>query len=185
MRGKAGLDFFLKHASGPVLDIGSGEGEQAGYLRAHGVRVVTLDNKADADIQGDFQNAFLKEFYPAIHCCHVLEHQRNPGEFLDKIYRYLQDDGWLCITVPPLKHEIVGGHVSLWNAGLLVYHLVLAGFDCADAYVRTEGYDVSVVVQKKPADLSGIHMACGDIELLSKYFPWQDVRQGFHGVRYA
>lgn len=183
MRGLPGLNRFASVATGPVLDIGSGDCEQAKFLRSRGLEVVTLDNKFDADITGDFNTVPITESFPSVHCAHTLEHQRNPGVFLDKIYRVLRDGGWLCITVPPLKHQIVGGHVTLWNAGLLVYNLVLAGFDCSSAFVKAEGYDISVVVQKRPADLAGIRMAAGDIELLAKYFPWPDVRQGFYGDR--
>ena len=60
---------------------------------------------------------------------HVLEHQFDPQRFLRKIYECLNPDGVLALTVPPRKDEIVGGHVSLWNGGLLLYHLVLAHLD--------------------------------------------------------
>ena len=180
-RGGEALAYFAERTIGPVLDIGSGEGFHARYLRECGIETVTLDDKADADLKGNFLGLFLPDVYHGIHCCHVLEHQRNPGLFLDKIFDRLADDGWLCITVPPAKHEIVGGHVTLWNAGILVYNLILAGFDCSQAWVRSYGYNVSVVVKKKPADLSGIRMANGDIERLAPYFPWENVRQGFYG----
>ena len=179
MLGFNALARFAQLASGVVLDVGSGNGEQARYLREQGIEVRTLDNKSDADYCGDF-NTIDVGVYDGIHCCHVLEHQRNSGLFLDKINQSLKEGGWLCITVPPLKHSIVGGHVSLWNAGLLVYHLVLAGFDCSEAWVETYGYNVSVVTQKRSIDLPAIKMANGDIEILSRYFPW-DVCQGFNG----
>ena len=68
--------------------------------------------------------------------------------FLKKIYKDLKEEGWLCITVPPMKQQIVGGHVSLWNAGLILYHLILAGFDCSTAKILEYGYNISIVVQK-------------------------------------
>jgi SAM-dependent methyltransferase len=112
-------------------------------------------------------------FFPsdAIWCCHVLEHQRNVGAFLEKCYRDLRLGGWLAITVPPMKPEIVGGHLTLWNAGLLLYNLILAGFDCREASVKTYDYNVSVIVRKSPAFIPELKMDFGDIEALAHCFP--------------
>ena len=79
-------------------------------------------------------------------CC---EHQVNPNLFLKKIFNDLKEGGVLAITVPPLKHEIVGGHVTLWNAGLTMYQLVLAGFNCKNISIKSYGYNISVVLKKK------------------------------------
>jgi hypothetical protein len=87
-------------------------------------------------------------------CSHVLEHQPNAGLFLAKLIRDCRDGGILAITVPPAKTEIVGGHVSLWNAGLLLYRLALTGIDCRDARVKTYGYNVSVIVRASRSDNS-------------------------------
>jgi SAM-dependent methyltransferase len=182
LRGDTALRYFCSVAKGTVLDVGSGQGEQAAYLRSKGFEVVTLDDKHEADIRGSFVDIDIRPF-TAIHCSHTLEHARNPGQFLDKLFATLEDGGHLCLTVPPLKHEIVGGHVTLWNAGLLVYNLILAGFDCSTAWVKSYGYNVSVVVQKKPRPDVEVTMSAGDIEKLRPYFPWPDVRQGFDGRR--
>ena len=96
-------------------------------------------------------------------------------EFLQYLFHHLD-----TISVPPLRHNIVGGHVSLWNAGLLLYNLILAGFDCSEASVKQYGYDISVVVQKKEAILPELNYDHGDIEVLAKFFPMK-VKQGFHG----
>ena len=44
----------------------------------------------------------------------------------------MKDDGVLAITVPPGESLVIGGHLTNWNAGILLYNLVLAGFDCGD-----------------------------------------------------
>lgn len=119
--------------------------------------------------------------FDAIWCCHVLEHQRNVGAFLEKCFADLKDGGWLAVTVPPRKDEIVGGHLTLWNAGLLLYNLILAGFDCSGASVKTYGYNVSVIVRKRRANLPALKMDCGDIESLAEFFP-MPVEQGFSGL---
>lgn len=122
------------------------------------------------------------EAFDGIWCAHVLEHQMNIGAFLENLRHDLRPGGVLAITVPPLKHEIVGGHVSLWNEGLLIYNLVLAGFDCRDAQVGVYGYNISVIVDRVDAKLPPLKHDRGDIEALAELFPHSlHVYQGFPG----
>ena len=160
-----------------VLDIGSGGGSHATHFRDLNKYVTTVSLEPPADFVGDYM---LAEFgkHGLVWASHVLEHQLNPNLFLKKCFK--ECGRYFCVTVPPLKHEIVGGHVSLWNAGLLLYNMVLAGWDCADAKVMTEGYNISVLVEKKKAELPTLRMDSGDIELLAEFFP-MDVQQGFDG----
>lgn len=164
-----------------ILDIGSGDGEHAEMFRYEGMRVTSIDLSGKADIRGDYMKTLFPHAFDCIWASHVLEHQRNPGEFLDKVRWDLKDGGLLAVTVPPRKDEIVGGHVTLWNAGLLVYNLVLAGFDCSRASVLTEGYNVSVIARKRLADLPDLTRDHGDIERLSEFFPFP-VKEGFDGI---
>ena len=127
-----------------VLDIGSGKGEHAEVFRKYEKIVTTVDyNNPEADYHGDFVNFYYTDDttqglgFECAWCSHVLEHQLNVHQFLDQCYGLLQLDGLLAITVPPRKDNIVGGHVTLWNAGLLLYNLILAGFDCSEAMVKT------------------------------------------------
>jgi len=162
-----------------ILDVGSGDGIHAKKFRESGKEVYTISLIPPADIIGDFLDIDLPKF-DCIWASHVLEHQRNVGLFLDKCFNTLKDDGLLAITVPPLKHEIVGGHVTLWNAGLLLYNLILAGFDCSKAIVKQYGYNISVILRKKAISHKDLLMDYGDIEKLSKYFPFEAVH-GFDG----
>jgi len=92
--------------------------------------------------------------------------------FYKNYMTYLMRGGVLAITVPPLKQTIVGGHVNFFTPGLLLYRLVLAGFDCSDASVKAYDYDISVIVRKtKKTDISNIEYDCGDIRKLRRYFP--------------
>ena len=169
-----------------VLDIGSGTGSHAEALRKRFERVVTIDHSDHLgvpDIKADFNEYVFWDRFDLVWACHVLEHQRNPGAFLSKIASVCQPGGHIAITVPPAKHEIVGGHVTLWNAGLLLYNLVLAGIDCSQAQVFRYGYNISVIVQYNgPADLSGRELVidAGDLEMLQDLFP-VPVSQGFNG----
>jgi SAM-dependent methyltransferase len=178
-----------------VLDIGCGIGQhtkafkEAGYdvtpidhvSQFHGVHVMEYgNNKSLLDKNtASLELGLGNEYFDLIWCSHCLEHQRNVGAFLDCIYWDLKLGGWLAVTVPPMKNEIVGGHVSLWNAGLLLYNLILAGFDCSQAKVKTYGYNCSVIVQKVPVELpNNLHYNKNDIEKLKPWFP----NFFYHGV---
>jgi SAM-dependent methyltransferase len=172
-----------------VLDVGSGSGEHARIMRQFGREVCTLDLAPPADVVADFMSWRTDERFDAVWACHVLEHQVNPGAFLKKCRDLLTPGGFLFVTVPPLKHEVVGGHVTLWNAGLLLYQLVLAGFDCRDARVGTYSsgpgyppYNISAIVRFPglPIALPTLKMDNGDIEALAPLFP-VPVQHGFDG----
>jgi SAM-dependent methyltransferase len=165
-----------------VLDVGCGTGEHAAYFLAHGKKVTAIDlggspyfaqrdQRIDV-VVGNFNDVQFAEPFDCVWASHVLEHQPDVHQFLARVHRALRENGVLGITVPPLKHEIVGGHLSLWNAGLLLYHLVIAGFDCREARVLQSGYNISVVVRKRtiqiPRDLA---YDAGDIRKLRAYLP--------------
>lgn len=178
------LDKFISLCSSKmkILDIGSGVDElHAFFMRNATLNVQTNDIFPNSDIIGMFENLNFKNQFDAVWCAHVLEHTLNPHNFLQKINQAIKEDGILCITVPPLKHEIVGGHINLFNPGLLIYRLILAGFDCKDSYVWTYGYNISIIMKvKKINKLPELIYDNGDIELLAQYFP-MDVQQNFNG----
>lgn len=164
-----------------VVDVGSGAGEHAALMREAGRSVTTISLAPGADHVGDFMTwPSEKCDFDAVWACHVLEHQPNPSAFLKECRMRLRPHGYLVVTVPPLKHQIVGGHVTLWNAGLLLYQLILAGFDCSNAKVGTYGYNISVIVQNEEAHLPDLTCDEGDIERLAKFFPLP-VKQDFDG----
>lgn len=163
-----------------VLDIGAGDGSHSALFRDMGKEVFTCDIKPPADFVGKYTSIKMPQKYDLVWCSHTLEHQPNAHTFLKKVSMDLKKGGYFVVTVPPLKHEIVGGHVSLWNAGLLLYNLILAGFDCSKARVKSYGYNISVIVQYKPIELPNLKMDFGDIETLAPYFP-MEVRNGFDG----
>jgi FkbM family methyltransferase len=165
-----------------VLDIGSGSGKHSEIFKKYNKDVTSIDfgescyyeerKKTDEKVLiGDYMEFNFDKKFDLIWASHVLEHQLNVNSFLTKIIRDLEDGGILAITVPPHKDEIVGGHLSLWNGGLLLYNLVLAGFNCKEAKLLKYGYNISIIVQKKPAALPKLDFDKGDIEKLLDYFP--------------
>lgn len=166
---------------GSVVDIGSGAGKHAEVFRSVGKKVTAVDfgssiyfEQRSADyscITGDFLSVEFPEKYDCAWASHVLEHQPSPGAFIQRIMEIVSPDGIIAITVPPLKHEIVGGHLSLWNAGLLLYNLVVAGLDCRDASVATYGYNISVITKNTLRPEVKLDFDSGDIDRLSEFFP--------------
>lgn len=165
-----------------VLDIGSGEGKHSDVFNQFNKKVTSIDfgksiyfDKRDAlhtCLFGDYYNYKFSQKFDAIWASHVLEHQPNPNLFLKKIHSDLKENGVLAITVPPLKHEIVGGHVTLWNAGLLLYQLVLAGFNCKEVSIKSYGYNISVILRKKSIDeYPELSYDNGDIIKMKNFFP--------------
>lgn len=171
-----------------VLDVGCGPGRHLDRFRAAGKRAAGIDivSLADGVIVADYLRHEFDRPFDCLWLSHVLEHQLNVNFFLRKVFADLREGGVLAVTVPPLKHAIVGGHVTLWNAGLVLYNLVLAGFDCRQARVKQYGYNISVMTPKIPAAIAyhELHYDDGDIDLLAHYFPQHarlPIRQGFCG----
>lgn len=165
-----------------VLDIGCGEGIHSDIFLDNKKNVTAIDygesvyfknnkNKI-ATIIADFNTYEFKQKYDCVWCSHVLEHQVNPNSFLSKIHSLLNDGGVLAVTVPPSKSDIVGGHVVMWNAGILLYNLVLAGFDCSKAKIKMYDYNVSIIVKKgKKINIENLEFDAGDISKIKKYLP--------------
>lgn len=177
-----------------ILDIGSGMGQHSAAFLAAGKMVTAVDHQDDKLSESYFYNHYKMDFmkfladkistgeqWDAIWMSHVLEHCIDVGQVLDLIYHALPDDGVLAITVPPLKNNIVGGHVNLFNEGLLLYRLILAGFNCVDARVGVYGYNISIIVKKRAAKLpDDLIMDSGDLEKLAQFFPVK-MRQDLDG----
>jgi len=178
------LKKFLEQDWNDCLDIGSGDGVFAERMRDYGRHVTEIDinpRKDNSVLSGFYQDMQFSHQFNAIWASHILEHQLNVIDFLIKIYNDLKENGWLAITVPPMKNEIVGGHLTIWNAGLLLYNLILAGFDCKNAMIKTYDYNVSVIISKQTIVLPTLKYDNGDIETLAEFFPPRVAKQGFNG----
>jgi len=173
-----------------VLDVGCGKvALHAKYMQNYGKKVTGIDfyppeGAIFRAIKGNYMQLVHEDTYDCLWVSHVLEHQLDVQAFLRKVHSNLVEGGVLAVTVPPRKDNIVGGHLSMWNMGLLLYRLILAGFDCSEAIGKKYGYNVSVIVKKRSIDIdwSSLAFDTGDIERLYKYFPNGRVwRQEFNG----
>jgi SAM-dependent methyltransferase len=167
-----------------VLDIGSGEGNHSKLLKKFGKTVTALDldtsiyaKKSNCNYEGiehiksDFYDYETLKKYDCIWASHVLEHQTNPGIFIKKCMDLIVENGIIAITVPPMEEYVLGGHLTNWNAGILLYNLVLNGIDARDCSILRYGYNITVIVRYKKRDPVDLTYDNGDILKLINYFP--------------
>ncbi|MCV0428119.1 MAG: class I SAM-dependent methyltransferase [Roseibium sp.] len=149
-----GLEIVISRKPHSLIDIGSGSGTHAEEFRKSGIKVKTLDFGSSVysasstnppDFVGNFYDIQINEKFECVWASHVLEHQPNAGQFLSRCRELIEKDGYIAVTVPPAKPIIVGGHLSIWNEGLLIYNLVRSGFDCLNATVVRHGYNITVI----------------------------------------
>ena len=174
---KKSFKLLMKHEFKTVLDIGSGKGNLfTQILLDNNKKVDSVDFFDGATYQGDYNELDINKKYDVIICYNILEHQHNAGLFLNKLHNNLKEGGLLSLSVPQWKDQIVDGHVSSWNAGLLLYNLILARWNCNMAKVSTftDGNipQINVLIQKKPkVDLPKLNHDRGDLYELMDYFP--------------
>ena len=169
-----------------ILDVGAGNKAHADWFKSKGYKVVTTDLNPLTDHYGDFNDIWpnilsMRGQFDCVWCSHVLEHQQNTGRFIKAIAQLAKPNGLIAITVPPLKETLVGGHLSLYTPLSLLYNLVMAEIDCSGAALKVEGYNISVLVKNRKANMPWeLTYDRGDIERLSHLFPVQ-VEQGAEG----
>lgn len=181
-RAEQAIEFVTKKLDfESVLDIGAGYGLHTNWFRKAGKQVTATD--LVPHVEGMVVGPYLDlEFEPhdLTWASHIAEHQPNVNQFLKKVRKDTKAGGYTCITVPPMKHNIVGGHLMLWNGGMLMYHLVMAGFNCKNCSIKQYGYNISIVAQADEFELPELYYDSGDIEKLKPWLPDFAV-QGFNG----
>ena len=134
-----------------VFDIGGALGRHCQIMRAFGLSVDIIDKyEKEAELVGDFNEYDFKTKYDMIYCSHVIEHQRNQGLFLDKIFDLLNDEGDLVISGPKHPAErFVEGHISTTILPVFLQLLIYAGFDCKEGKMMSfGGIENSFIVKK-------------------------------------
>ena len=167
-----------------VLDIGSGGPNcHNAVFRKCGKEVHTNDmcEKYNPTYLGNFldiAHTIPDNNYDAVWCSHTLEHQLNPGLFLQTMKRKLKEGGLLMLTVPPMKHYIVAGHVNHWTTGMLLLILVMVGFDCSEAVIKApkpEKFDATFVPGNINPKLRGTGATSIDPYDISILVPKKDI----------
>jgi SAM-dependent methyltransferase len=91
---------------------------------------------------------------------HSLEHSFCSSGLLLEWYRVIKPEGWLAITLPPHKTDVVSGHFHTgWTVGQLLYLLGIAGFDLRTGVFLEEGYNVRALVQRPSSDVDPIGLS--------------------------
>jgi SAM-dependent methyltransferase len=174
-----------------VLDVGCGSGDHVRRFVEAGKRVTAVDirPKLDPLLMGQVEHfaqslaglVYHHKEYDCVWASHVLEHQPNVGLFLGELRCLTKPGGVLAVTVPTMNNTIVGGHLSLWNAGLLMYNLVLAGFDCREARALEYSAQISVILTKSPVRPLDLCYDSGDVTAIAEYLPVQVANDMFEG----
>ncbi len=133
------------------IDIGSGDGLHSKILQKVGLNVFQLDKySSSANYKVDFMDCDFDEKFDVVFCSHVIEHQRNVGLFLDKIFDIMTDEGLLIIVAP--KHsaeQLVEGHLNCFYTSYFVQHLIYSGFDLRKGkYLSCAGFENAALVPK-------------------------------------
>lgn len=164
--------YFVQN--GKVVDVN--DFETSPYMKTEAVSISGVRNF----ISGDFNGLEFAEKYDLLWISHVLEHQLDVHAFLLKAISLIKEGGYLAVAVPPRKPFIVSGHINLFNPGLLLYRMVLAGLDCSTAKVFQYDGNICLLMKVQKINLPELLFDIGDIDKLQSYFPL-NVQEGFNG----
>jgi SAM-dependent methyltransferase len=182
-RSSVALRHCLQLAAVDVLDVGSGGGHHAAAFAASGANVTCVDYGTSIYAQEstptggvtvvnvDFAQWAPDRQYDLVWASHVLEHQRNPGHFIDRLIACCKPEGRICIIVPTPHRRLWGGHVTLWTPGLLAYNIALAGVDLSDATLEYGYRETWIVFNPRRIVLPFLTYDSGDLDLLAPYLP--------------
>ena len=132
--------------SGPVLDVGGGNGSFSLWLQSEGLETVLLEPGTDGAenahkagvkhvINGSLLGAgFKEEAFAATVALDVMEHIEDHDQFVQEIHRIMQSTGRLLLTVPALPflfsdfdREV--GHFRRYTLSQLSHLLKAHGFE--------------------------------------------------------
>lgn len=182
-RSAVGLNFARARRPVTVLDVGSGGGEHAKAFAADGASVTCVDFGTSiyaerarpvdgvSVVHADFVKWRNSDVYDVVWASHVLEHQRNPGHFIERLISCCAEHGMVIITVPFPHRRLWGGHVSLWSPGLLAYNIVLCGIDLSSAVIMYGYRETTIAFSPIKVDLPPLTFDNGDLNLLAHLMP--------------
>jgi 2-polyprenyl-3-methyl-5-hydroxy-6-metoxy-1,4-benzoquinol methylase len=176
------LDAALALKPVTVLDVGSGGGHHAQAFAKAGAQVLCVDFGTSVYAQGsalqpveiihtDFNQFNPTRRFDLVWASHVLEHQRNVAQFLERLIACCADDGYICITVPDPHRNLWGGHLTLWSPGILAYNIVLCGIDLSQSSLIRGTNEFSLLFQPRRVVLPSLTFDHGDLRLLSAFLP--------------
>ena len=146
-----------------VLDIGCGSGRLGGAIKARqpatviGIELNTEAGEAararlDDVIVGDVETLdlpFKESSFDCIVCGDVLEHLRDPKNFLQQACKWLSEDGRLVASIPNVRHHsvvrsLLEGNWTYESAGLLdETHLHFFTRRDIEKMLHSAGYEIT------------------------------------------
>lgn len=187
------LEYFAReYRFETVLDVGCGPGAAFPVLAAAGRRVTGVDILPESEVilpagtdsvryvRQDFSEFDPAGKFDAVLSSHVIEHMPDTERFLRKFFSFLDEAGAFCLIWPPPKHTVVGGHVHVFNMGMMLYNLVRIGIDCSGVDMVRCDYSQAVIGRLRRFNPPPLRHDEGDIEALARYFPFP-ARQDFDG----
>jgi len=162
-----------------VLDVGCSEGILSKRLKQNGCDVVgiEIDQEAaqkaesfcDELILGDVESIHLNKdyenYFDIIIFADILEHLKDPLEVLKRFKNYLNDDGYIIISIPNIANwkmrlQLLFGHFDYREYGILDNgHLRFFNENSSKKMIKDAGFVISE-----------FDLTVGDIHRFSKMF---------------
>lgn len=139
------------------LDVGCSRGDWLALIREYGYQVSGIEADPRAaqyardrhgihvdEVDGDTWEPQLAS-YDAISFFHLLEHLRDPGNFLDKVYRALIPGGKILLRVPyvnSFQAHLLG---KRWKGLEMPRHIILFSRKALENLLRDKGFEINHV----------------------------------------
>jgi 2-polyprenyl-3-methyl-5-hydroxy-6-metoxy-1,4-benzoquinol methylase len=176
-----------------ALDIGGGEGLVSKIFKFLGKTVTTIEpgesiprlpefDSIEVDHKEDYLKINFDKKFDVIWSSHVLEHIRNPGIFLDKVFNDLNEGGTLALAVPYFEENdperIVDSHINKFSIGTMIYHLIGAGFNCKNISITVNDSELCVLLKKVSNGLHQVNTSYSLIDI-TKFLPETNIQYAF------
>lgn len=101
----------------------------------------------------------------------VLQRHSDPQAFLRSAHEQLMEGGVLALSVPAMRYPQVTGDLSIWSGGLLLQHLVLAGFDCRNVQLLPQEEHLYILVVKSSIPPVPLDRGKPQMKAMQQYLP--------------
>jgi 2-polyprenyl-3-methyl-5-hydroxy-6-metoxy-1,4-benzoquinol methylase len=154
---------ICRKTSGKLLDIGSGTGYFAAFMKEKGwtVKGVEISDMArdfavshfGLDVvPPDLVSSMPDKYYDCITLWHVLEHFYEPDRWMKEIYRLLMDDGRCILALPNIASSDARRFRNSWAALDVPRHLWHFAPDTLVKFIEKNGFRCTLI-KGMPLDL--------------------------------
>lgn len=162
-----------------VLDVGCSEGILAKKMNQNNCNVVGIELNEEAALNanthcqeliiGDVEMIHLKpeyeNYFDIILFADILEHLKEPLEVLERFKKYLNDDGYIIISIP---------NISNWK---IRFQLLFGNFEYEEYGILDKGHlrffnekSAKKMVSDAGFEISKFDLTVGDVKRFSKIF---------------